>query len=183
MPVQLFWYFLVILSWISSQYHSSHYSDSQLIVTITFPSSDVFIHLGSSLVSIGLCSVDKYVALVGIDARFNIWSVVDVWGRSYHCGDSGVSCSSSEFGGMYFPSPLLVFCAICAGSSAGMSSCSNVCHSGVSSTSEVVLISLCLALGECMLSVCIMCPLVPSAFIHVLDCVALLGGSGGSVCI
>ena len=54
---------------------------------ITFPSSDVivFIHLG---ISIGLCSVDEYLALVGIDVKFNIWSVVDVQGLSYHCGDN-----------------------------------------------------------------------------------------------
>ena len=39
-------------------------------------------------------------------------------------------------------------------SSAGMSSHSNVCHLGVSSTSEMVLASLCLVLGEHALEWC-----------------------------
>ena len=60
---------------------------------ITFSSSDIiiFIHLGLSSISIRLCSVDEYLALVGIDAKFNIWSVVDVQGLLYCCGDSSAS--------------------------------------------------------------------------------------------
>ena len=90
---------------------------------------------------------------------------------------------SSEFGGICFPFPLSVFHAIGAGSSAGMSSCSNVCHLGISSTSEMVLALLCSVLGECVSLVCIVCLLAPSVFVRILDCVALSGGSGGSVCM
>ena len=127
-------------------------------------------------------SVDEYLALVGIDAKFNIWSVVDIQGLLYHCGDSRVLCLSSEFEGICLPFPLSVFLDIGTVSSTGMSSCSNVCHLGVSSTCEVVLVLLCSALAE-HVSVCIILSSVPSIFIRVLDCVALSGGSGGSFCM
>ena len=84
---------------------------------------------------------------------------------------------------MYLSFPLSVFRAIGTRSSAGVSSHSDICHSGVSSTYEVVLVSLCSALGGHASSVLVVLPSAPSIFTRVLDCVALSGGSGGLFCM
>jgi hypothetical protein len=70
-----------------------------------------------------------------------------------------------------------MFLVIGARSSAGVSSRSDACRSGVSPTSEVVLRS---ALVERVSSVCAVFSSAPSFFARVLDCVALSGGLGGS---
>ena len=87
---------------------------------------------------------------------------------------------SSELGTICLPFPLSIALVIGAGSSAGVSSYSNVCCLGVSSTSEVVLVKLHSALADRVSSVCTAFLLAPSVFVWVLDHVALSGGSGGS---